>query len=58
MTIEQRIYEANKIMEWFIDGYFTNCILKCIAGKGIDAEWIVRHFNVEMDYFRPHLKIK
>jgi len=56
MTVEQRIYETTKLMDWLIDGYFTNMMLQNFAGKGIiTPEWVVEHFNVEMSYFRPHL---
>ena len=56
MTTEQRIYESQKIMDWLIDSYFTNLILKNKLKEGITAEWIVKNYNVEMEYFRPWTK--
>lgn len=56
MTTEQRLYELEKKIDWLIDGYFTNCILKSTEGKFcISTEWIVQCYNVEIIYFRPHL---
>lgn len=49
---EDKLYELQKIMDWLIDGYGTNLILRFGLAKGITAEWIVRNYNVEMDYFR------
>ncbi len=57
LQIQQRIYESIKIIEWLVNGYGVNYVLKaCGPSKHITSEWIVKHYNVEMDYFKPHLK--
>ncbi len=56
LTLEQKIYEAQKVIEWLVDGYNTNLLLKNGLATHITSQWIVDHYNVEMDYFRPHLK--
>lgn len=54
MKIEERIYEAIKKLEWLIDGYHVNCILPFTKGKFfISTEWIVKHYNVDISYFKP-----
>ena len=52
MTIDEQIYEANKRMEWFIDGYFIHGIPSSMWSK-IPTRRIVMLYNVEMEYFRP-----
>jgi hypothetical protein len=54
MDIDSMFYEAQKKIEWLVDGYFINCLLPGTKGKFyIPTEWIVKHYNVEMEYFRP-----
>ena len=55
MTTEQRVYEAQKKIEWLIDGYFRNYVLISIGpSKHITSEWITKHYNTNMSYFRPN----
>jgi hypothetical protein len=57
LQIKQRIYESIKIIEWLINGYNLNYVLKAAGpSKHITSKWIVQHYNVEMSYFKPHLK--
>lgn len=51
---ELRLYQLQKKMEWLINGYGTNLLLKNGLG-GIPIERIVELYNVEMSYFNPKL---
>lgn len=51
--IENIIHEHEKRVEWFVRGINRHCISAKIFSK-IPTEWIVQHYNVEMDYFIKH----
>lgn len=46
-----KLEELKLIMNWLIDGYFQNGILKFLNGKMITKEFIIRHYNVDPEYF-------
>ena len=50
--IEKIIYETEKRIEWYIRGIGRHCLSPKVFAK-IPTEWIVKNYNVEMDYFRP-----
>ena len=55
MIIDEKIYELNQRIKWFIDGYFIHCIPFNMWSK-LTTESIVELYNVEMEYFRPKQK--
>jgi len=55
INVDKYIHELErqkKKMEWLINGYFINCLLPNVKFS-IPIEWIVKNYNVEMDYFEP-----
>jgi tRNA(Glu) U13 pseudouridine synthase TruD len=53
--IDRKVYEAQKRIEWFINGYFIHCI-PSIMWNSLTTERIVELYNVDMNFFRPWLK--
>lgn len=52
--VESRIYEATQKIKWLVDGYFINCVLPFTKGKFyIPTDWIIKHYNVNQNYFKP-----
>ena len=51
-TIDKKIHEATKRLEWFINGRFIHCLPPSMWAN-ITTERIVELYNVELEYFRP-----
>lgn len=51
MDIDDIIYSRIKVLEWYIDGYFRHGLQGTSTLK-MTPEWIVRNYNVEMDFFQ------
>ncbi len=50
--IQDRLYAAQQLINWLIDGWDTNCVLQTVgASAHITPEWIVENYNVEPSYF-------
>lgn len=52
MKYHQRFIEAQRRIEWYIDGYHLHCIPHTLF-KNMPTERIVELYNVDMTYFRP-----
>lgn len=51
LTIDEQLYELKQRLNWFISGIGRHGIT-WNQFKYLTAEWIVKHYNVEMTYFR------
>lgn len=51
MDIEDIIYSRIQVLNWYFDGYFRHG-LQGISTLKLTPEWIVKNYNVEMDFFK------
>lgn len=49
--MNEKLCELKAIIDWLIDGYRINLILKNNLTKNITKEWIIENYNVELSYF-------
>lgn len=55
MTLEQKLYEAQQRIHWFIDGIGIHGLSTEVFSY-LSTERLCELYNVEIEHFRPHLK--
>jgi hypothetical protein len=51
--IDARFYAAQQLINWLVDGWDTNGVLKTLgASSSITPEWVVENYNVDPSFFK------
>jgi hypothetical protein len=50
MNVELEIKKSRRLLHWIINGCGVHCIPPR-QWKFITIDWVIKHYNVEMEYF-------
>ena len=48
--IDIEIKKASSLIYWLVNGYDIHCI-PTYLWKHVTVEWVIKHYNVEINYF-------
>lgn len=52
IDIELELKKSSRLIQWLVDGYGRHGIPADMwKSKHLTVEWVVQHYNVEMEYF-------